>query len=170
MSSAEEDRLIALLTKRFAAFGARDAESWARSQVKEGIPQLHRYLFLRQAWRAIIADDPRWLDGARSARPRDPTAPGAALSPALGRILAAGARPEDVTTVVRCMQWELLHQFCYLLDDPMLEPEARDVAWALFAIDPESGAPIASVGGLHESVLETEPGGTEMRPRDNERG
>ncbi len=37
------------LTELFARLGARDPEKWARSQIKEGIPQLARFLFLRQA-------------------------------------------------------------------------------------------------------------------------
>jgi hypothetical protein len=39
------------LAATFRKLGARDPEGWADSQVEEGIPQLARYLFLRQAWR-----------------------------------------------------------------------------------------------------------------------
>jgi len=46
------DRLTAL----FAKLGARDAESWAQSQIEEGIPQLQRFLFLRQAWRNVLEE------------------------------------------------------------------------------------------------------------------
>ena len=34
-----------------------DPESWASSQVEEGIPQLARYLFLRQAWGCVVRED-----------------------------------------------------------------------------------------------------------------
>jgi len=37
------------LTALFQKLGARHPEGWARSQIKEGIPQLARFLFLRQA-------------------------------------------------------------------------------------------------------------------------
>jgi hypothetical protein len=38
------------------------------------------------------------------------------------------------------------------------------VDWGLFLIE-ESGVPGARIAGLHESVLETDPTGREMRPR-----
>jgi hypothetical protein len=37
------------LTVPSRRLGAPDPEGWARSQLTEGITQLHRYLFLRQA-------------------------------------------------------------------------------------------------------------------------
>jgi hypothetical protein len=67
---------------------------------------------------------------------------------------------------------QLLFGLCYLLDDPdylrddceTIEKEAGDIVWCLFQID-ENGHPVAVVDGLHESVLETEPTGREMRPK-----
>ena len=38
------------LTAVFEALGADDAEGWIKSQLEEGIPQLHRFLFLAKAW------------------------------------------------------------------------------------------------------------------------
>jgi hypothetical protein len=150
------------LTELFGKLGARDPEGWARSQVNEGIPQLPRYLFLREAWRNVVGPDDRsWMS---KWRPKDQNAPGAELEPAIDRILAAGARPEDLTTVVRIMQWHLLARLCVLLDDPhFLEDEVSDICWALFLVD-EDGNPIVPVDALIESVLETDPTGREMRP------
>jgi len=75
-----------------------------------------------------------------------------------------GAQKEDITTVVRVKQWELLARLCYLLDDPGdVEPEAQDVAWQLFQIDDE-GRPTTAITGLHESVLEMDSTGREMKP------
>src|SRR5579863_6499 len=91
------------LTELFRRLGAPRPESWASSQIEEGIPQLARYLFLRQAWRQIIGpDDTEWMSYMRS---RDPNEPGGAAGPAIERLLAAGGRPDDLTTVVRVMQW-----------------------------------------------------------------
>ncbi len=51
------------LTALFEKLGARDPQGWASSQVNEGIPQLHRFLFLRQAWSQVIAEDSvGWVD------------------------------------------------------------------------------------------------------------
>jgi hypothetical protein len=77
----------------------------------------------------------------------------------------------DLTKIVRVMQWRLLFGLCYLLDDPdhcrddrRIIQEAGDVLWCLFQVD-DKGYPVAEIGGLHESVLETEPTGREMRPK-----
>jgi hypothetical protein len=150
------------LAELFGRLGAEEPEMWARSQITEGIPQLARYLFLRQAWREVVSPGDRaWtLD----MRPRDPNAPGGELGPAIDRILAAGVRPEDLTTVVRVMQWRLLSRLCALAEDPgILEDEVADVAWQLFLVD-ENDHPIIPIRGLIESVLETDPAGREMRP------
>jgi len=51
------------LTEIFASLGADDPAGWARSQLREGIPQLARFLFLKEAWSHVI--DPRnerWLE------------------------------------------------------------------------------------------------------------
>jgi hypothetical protein len=51
------------LTALFRKLGSRSAEGWASSQINEGIPQLQRFLFLRQAWaRVIREEDESWID------------------------------------------------------------------------------------------------------------
>jgi hypothetical protein len=153
------------LTELFRKLGAQDPEGWAHSQIKEGFPQLARYLFLRQAWREVIGPDDRsWIVDALQTKP---TGPGGGIVPALTRLLAAGANEQDLTTVVRVMQWRLLAGLCVLLEDPGdVEPEVADMAWQLFLIDDENGTPIAPIGSLIESVLETDPTGREMRPAE----
>jgi hypothetical protein len=154
------------LTALFHKLGARDPEGWAASQVEEGFPQLARFLFLRQAWRAIVdEDDPSWIDreiGRAEARPSEPYA---GVGHALRKLRARGATDEELTDVVRGMQAELLFQFCYLLEDPGdVEPEVAGVTWSLLQVDNE-GHVLDSIHGLHESVLDTDPTGREMRPR-----
>jgi hypothetical protein len=152
------------VARRFAALGAPKPEAWARSEIEEG-GQLGRFLFLRQGWRQVIPDDDSWIPEALSrAAQRGPNGPGAALGPALNRLLEK-VGPADITTVVRVMQWELFAALCYQLEDPDLQKEAPDIAWRLFQIDPDSGDPIEPIAALHESVLETDPTGREMRPR-----
>jgi hypothetical protein len=160
------------LTELFRAAGAPDPESWAKSEVDEDIPQLARFLFLRGAWRSVVPDaDTQWIE-TRSEPPEDREAPLAGIAPALNRLLAKGIDPQDLTEVVRVMQYEVLFWIGHLVDDPGLATEGLDgvpselssIGWALFEIDDENdiGRPI---GGLHESVLETDPTGREMRPR-----
>lgn len=155
------------LAKQFALLGARNPTEWARSQVEEGVPQLARFLFLRQAWNLVVAeDDATWTADMQASAKRRPSDPGAAAGPALERLLAQGARAEDITTVVRVMQWRMLASLCYLLDDPgTLESDVEGVAWGLFQLDQDE-QPVAAMRGLHESVLEADPTGREMRPAD----
>ena len=153
-----EQELIALFQK----LGARDPSAWARFQINENIPQLARFLFLRQAWKLVVGDnDSTWLDEMRQA---NPNGPGGDAVAAIARLLAAGGREDDLTKLVRVMQWRLLFGLCQLLDDPgTIESEVRDFAWRLFRVD-EDDRPIAIMPGLAESVLETDPTGREMRP------
>ena len=58
---------IEQLTELFRKLGADDPEGWAGSQVREGFPQLARFLFLRQAWRKIVGKhDETWISDLRS--------------------------------------------------------------------------------------------------------
>jgi hypothetical protein len=157
------------LTELFRKLGAEDPESWASSQVEEGINQLGRFLFLRQAWREVIGeDDQSWIQANISHSERYPGAPCSGIGPALQRLLDKGADPQDITDVVRVMQYQLLFRLCYLLSDPGdLEPEVQQVAWALAQIDSDSGEIVDLYGALHESVPGTDPTGREMRPRNS---
>jgi hypothetical protein len=119
-------------------------------------------LFLRQAWNLVVDDkESRWIAELSQLNSNKP---GGDIGPAIMRLLAAGGQEDDLTKVVRVMQWRLLSGLCQLLDDPgNIEREAGDIAWRLFQVD-EGDHPIAMMGGLAESVLETDPTGREMRP------
>jgi hypothetical protein len=156
------------LIRLFELAGANDPQSWAKSEVDEDIPQLARFLFLRQAWRQILAEgDVTWIDREIQLSKRSPDAPGSGLGLSLSRLLSSGANRDDLTELARTVQWQLLHALCYQLSDPAIEePELGELGWGLFEVneDGKVGRPIA---GLHESVLETDPTGREMRPRDS---
>lgn len=160
------DHDFAALAKLFAKLGAPDPESWARSQIDEGTPQLVRYLFLRQAWQSIVPEgDSRWIDAAIEHAESHPDESYAGAGLALARLRSKGATDDELTDLVRAMQAELLFSFCYLLDDPGdVEDAVSDIRWALVQIDDE-GTALETISGLHESVLETDPTGREMRPR-----
>jgi hypothetical protein len=150
------------LSELFQRLGAHNPDLWAQSQIEENIPQLARFLFLRQAWKLIVNDgDFSWISEMRRV---DSNKPGGDIGPAINRLLAAGGKQNDLTRVVRVMQWHLFSGLCQLLDDPgHLESEVGDVAWRLFQID-ENDLPVTVIGGLVESILETDPTGQEMRP------
>jgi hypothetical protein len=154
------------LTALFQKLGADDPEGWARSQIQEGILQLPRFLFLRQAWRQIVEEgDSSWIEYALQRAQTHPDEPYAGVGHALKKLRARGATDEELTDVVRGMQAQLLFSLCYLLEDPGdVEAEVADVRWALVQID-EEGHVLGNVDGLHESVLDMDPTGREMRPR-----
>ena len=88
---------IAELTKLFQKLGAQDSELWARSQIKEGIPQLQRYLFLRQAWKQILREDSAvWIDRQIQESERYPTGPYAGVGAALKRAVATGTLKQGI--------------------------------------------------------------------------
>ena len=154
------------LTELFRKLGAREPEGWAASQVEEGINQLGRFLFLRQAWREVLDEsDITWIQAEIKKSRQNPSGPCAGIGPALERTLEKGVDPEDMTEIVRTMQYELLFRICYLLSDPsIMEPELEDFSWGLFQLNGD-GEVVDTIEGLHESVLETDPTGREMRPR-----
>jgi hypothetical protein len=74
------------------------------------------------------------------------------------------------------MQAELMFSLLYLLGDAgqiqdvvpaSVWPDLECIDWGFFELDAR-GAPRRGLGGLHESVLETDPTGREMRPRTTE--
>ena len=156
---------LAQLTQLFRQAGASNPEQWARSEIDEDIPQLARFLFLRQAWRSVVsAGDTTWVDQQIAHSLAHQDAPGASLGIALQRLLKQGCSREDLTEVARTMQWELLHSLCYLLSDPSIEEaDLQQVSWALVEVGAD-GKFGRVIGGLHESVLETDPNGREMKP------
>jgi hypothetical protein len=155
------------LRQLFSRVGAKDPEGWARSQAQEGINQLHRFLFLRQAWSNVVSEgDHAWMESAISRAEAYPDEPYAGVGGALKRLMNAGASRDDLSDLVRGMQAQLLFNLCYLLEDPSLaEPELAEVGWALVETDSEFEPTGRTIGALHESVLETDPTGRAMRPR-----
>ena len=70
------NKKLSALTKKFSQLGASDPESWATSQLSEGIPQLHRFLFLKQMWELVVSeDDESWIDRYVTSYHHEPDAP-----------------------------------------------------------------------------------------------
>jgi hypothetical protein len=155
------------LTALFRELGAPEPEGWARSQSEEGFNQLHRYLFLRQAWALIVSDsDHDWMDREIENATKNPNAPFSGVGAALRSLLDSGANRQDLTDVIRGKQAELLFGLCYLLEDPALTEDAvQHVGWRLVETDEVDQPTQRPITGLQESVLETDPTGREMRPR-----
>lgn len=155
------------LTALFKELGAASPEEWAASQLDEGIPQLLRFLFMRQAWEDIPAEgDSSWIDRTIASARAHPDRPYAGLGQALDRCRKKGVSDDDLTEIARCLRAEMLFAIGYLIDGPRWRPKGlEDVSWGLFEVDAD-GRPVgAQIPGLHESVLEFDPTGREMRPK-----
>ena len=157
------------LTEQFRALGAANPEGWARSQVQEGIPQYARFVFLRQMWQSVVREgDTAWIDAELARAERRPRDPGASLGPVLKRMLASGVAREDIVELARVMQWQALAGIAYQIDDSGIvsypSEEMPPVHWALCETT-EDGEVLHIIDALHESVLDVEPSGREMRPK-----
>ena len=155
------------LAKLFRSLGAHEPEAWVHGLLEDPEPQLARYLFLKLAWDRVIGDgDTKWIERSTKRANEYPDEPYAGLGLALQRVLAAGILPEDIAEICRCVQAKTLFDISYLIDGPTdSAAELEEIDWALFRVD-ENGVPFGErIGGLHESVLETDPTGREMRPK-----
>jgi hypothetical protein len=147
------------LTEEFRKLGLERPESWASSQLNEGIPQLQRARVLYSLWTSIISsDDPGWIDRElklfkMSEKARPGSGPSFAPHVAIiDRMLQCGFARRDISILVRQMQINALMNICAILDqcgDP--PPEAAGTSFALFEVD-DQGVPIRPVRALHESV------------------
>ncbi|MEP5758776.1 MAG: hypothetical protein ABJ327_05565 [Litoreibacter sp.] len=157
------------LAMLFETLGAPDPQGWAQSEAEEGIPQLHRFLFLRQAWKKVVSEtDTDWPNRTANLEEADSEVPFAGVSHALSGLLAKGATSEEIIDLVRGVQAQFLLDICYLLEDPNLEEDdVEDVSWGLYKLDDED-QPVSAVSDLHESALEMDPTGREMMPRGTE--
>jgi hypothetical protein len=159
------------LTNIFRESGAPEAELWAGSQFREGIQQLARFSFLKAAWRSVVdEDEPGWIEEELAYYRKDPNGVGAGAGRALSRLLETGVQRQDITELVRTMQWQTLFYVCSIIDnsiDGYENPWKPDEHWHL-VLHKDLDCPTTveeDVGGLHESVLELDPTGREMRPR-----
>jgi hypothetical protein len=165
-------RSEAELTDLFRRLGAPDPEGWAHSEVSEGIPQLLRYLVLRGVWKTIVGEDSTtWIETALRLTEQQPDAPTAGVGAALARMLAAGVHRDDLTALVRGMQYETAFSILYLLEDPLmawddkrreLRAELEPVTWSV--VGEVGDGRVQDVGSLHEDLLMLDPTGREMRP------
>ena len=152
------------LTAAFRQLGADDPESWARSQLGEGIPQLAIFCFTKALWEGVASeDDSAWIEQEIAWAKTRPEAPCAQIGPALEEMIAKGVTPQAIVDLVRVKQYELLFHVCSLLDGSI----AVDLPinnWTIHQVDDE-GNTLATIQGLHEVLLNMDPTGREMRPR-----
>ncbi len=156
------------LLELFQQLGAKNPKSWARSEAKEDIPQLVRFLLLSGLWRCVIEEDDRW--STSFADPKDP------IAGAIKRMLDKGIDPADLTDVVRDAQVQALYNVVQLLDDPshgiedLQESISENVEWRVIEYNGETEEVGRLVEGLHESFMRLDPSGRQGEPRQRKAG
>jgi hypothetical protein len=139
------------LAERFKKLGCENPESWARSEVEEDIPQLARFVFLRQLWGLVITPS-RMRELNNFSGPNDDGRGGA-----LRRIKDCGVDNKDLLTIVREAQVSVIREVASILDELYtLGPEFEGINWGLFEVD-EEYRPTRPMDGLHESIDDTQP-------------
>jgi hypothetical protein len=155
------------LAEIFRRYGADDAESWARSELEEGIPQLAIFSFAQAMWACIAdEDDDRWIDQEIEWSKDRPNDPCAQIGPALSEMLSRGVSRRAITDLVRVIQYGALYHVALLLDGAIQE-DVPIRHWTLYQVD-EDDHLVANIQGLHEVLLSLDPTGREMRPRESE--
>lgn len=144
------------LTETFRVLGADDPNSWAISEVEQGIPQLAMYVFLKRSLGLFSADSlDRWLQSVAHHHGHEHDSAKQSLS----RIAHQGVQREDIRTLLKAFGREMLMEMCCLLDntsathfeDYELNRRVADVNWRLYAVD-DNGNPRSPMEGLHEIV------------------
>jgi hypothetical protein len=158
------DDELTKLTEVFRAAGADDPESWARSQLEEGIPQLPLFSFCKSLWQVVKDEkDATWIEREIATSTRFPNDPGAQIGPALAEMKAKGVSTKAIIDLARVLQYEALYHACSILDHSRKE-DVPTHHWRLYVED-ENRAPQRPLHGVHEVLLSLDPTGREMRPQ-----
>ncbi len=171
-------RDLATLRRAFIALGENesDARAMARAELERDSPQLARTAFLQLAWQLVIneharsGDELAWIESWLR-WPRTQGKPATGVGGAIERVLATGADPDDLTDIVRAMQYDLLLNLCDTLDEEGLAdlrlgvPAEIDIGWRLYEVGPD-GKPTRAIESLHESVGAYDPSGRDGNARE----
>ena len=131
--------------------GAPHPGGWASSEITEDIAQQARYLALRHIWALAITP---WRDQQALRR-----------YTSLAMLLDDGTNPDLLATAIRQVVLETVISVIYVIDNGF-DPTAPGGApgWALMETRDDGSATTLTgraVGGLHESLYQTDPQHTE---------
>lgn len=134
------------LRTQFETLGADDPESWARSQIEEGLPHLARYMLLRSLWAGCI-DSWSGPDALEQV-------------PAAARLLAAGADRVDLVRLARAAAYEAVFAVLGTVDEGTdVNVSGIDAGWVLVETGEDGSATSRVLSGLHEELLSMDPDG-----------
>lgn len=129
-----------------AELGAPEPDEWARSEIREGIPQQVRYLLLRRIWANALTP---WRDLGMLR-----------WNEALAQLLDQGARQELLAEALRQVVFDTVHDLIMIIDEGR-DPNAPEDApgWTLMETGSGGDPTGRRAGGLHESLMEADPDG-----------
>jgi hypothetical protein len=140
------------LTAWFQAKGASEPGDWAFSEIREDIAQAARFLFLRGVWRNMQEASSQALEGE------------------VGRKLVRdGADASQLRRLVQQALYSLAFGLVFLLDEPdgtswtltdgsfASDVSHDDRRWRLMEVCADGELTGRDVGGLHESLSDTDP-------------
>lgn len=167
---SEEESKLKMLTAIFERLGAHNPESWASSEINEGINQLAIFVFLKQAWENIIDETKfnEWFDLVEEQGKQYPHYFYGELSRALNEVFDAGVSRQQLVPLIQLIQHDMLDSLSGQLDNggyssPINVAEDEDwqrVYWRLHQVD-EEGNILGSMNCLHEYADGEPPNGRE---------
>ena len=155
------------LTARMKQLGLPDPAAAAREELESGEPILATYSFLTWLTGEMVPlGDSKWISRSLKHADVNPL-----LSATLKRLLAAGVDRDDLTTLVRIMQYRICNHVCTMLDQVGLPGTVPIQDFAVYHVgggdSPEDDRPIARLQDLHEEIEQWDPSG-ESEDEDEE--
>ena len=148
------------LIAAFKELGVPDPESWADSQLREGINQLSRAKALSMLWAGVVSEnDTAFLDTYSRTKP-NPASPATMFGLILARAQALGMHPRELLYLIRYAQSEMVYHICDVSDQS--GGGSRPYDGIRLCDTDENDQVIDLPDCLHESVLELDP--NELRP------
>jgi hypothetical protein len=144
------------LIGRLRELGAPHPESWARRELREGLPQISRLLLLRQlrdetidTWRESLL----WIDNlSEDARREAPGLFGDAAR-AVSEMLAAGIDRESIGALARFVAYESVFSVIHSVDEEFdTEHEDPLPGWALVELDSLGHLTNRRLNRLHDDL------------------
>ncbi len=138
---------VEALTAQFEALGVSDPQSWAKSQIKEGIDQIGRATVLRAMADMVTESSARSSVGSPHVSE--------AVRAAAERIDASGVAWDDVELLVKSEIWEAFFDMLAMLAGSReIAVNPGEVNFGLFRTDEYGEQPSEDINMLHESWRE----------------
>jgi hypothetical protein len=121
-------------------------------------------IFVKGAWSFIVSDETKDFDNPVSDEYGNWE--NEEVQKIVQKMLEVGVDMADISRLAKIMQFQLLSNMCYYLEDPAISELAgqSNFLWGLFSLN-EDEEPYEQLTGLHELVLINDPSGNEMRPK-----